>query len=243
MNDFFDCLFDETPFGTEVPETTETEEECRETEAEASVSAAEGEEKPEEASVPAEEKEPAAKEVPVAAKAEPGEKKPVSRENEYMLDMVKFGLMTQGMGTADKACCKLDFFGEKIAKAASGNAIGNWKGLIDYLKERCRQNPSLAEDVLKEHKTVERCVKHVLSCARKEMARAGDGLTASLSDETVFEWAEDYFHKDDLEEIRKSEKKEAKAVMQEKKPEPKPKAKPKNEVPQQMDFFSMFGEG
>lgn len=134
--------------------------------------------------------------------------------------------------------------------------------IIKHLIERCRESESLASDVCQDHKTWEKCYKYIYEQARKQ----AKGSSCAVSDDVVYEWAEDYFHKDDkAEEDKKakeaaerkkkqdektktdSKKKEVSkpAVEPEKKTEaPKPEAKPKRnnkDMDGQLDMFSLLG--
>lgn len=62
-----------------------------------------------------------------------------------------------------------------------------------YLIGRCEASESLREDVLKDGKTLRKCMDYVTSCARKEAV----GGCACIEDNTVFEWAEDYYHSEE----------------------------------------------
>lgn len=61
--------------------------------------------------------------------------------------------------------------------------------VIKYLIGRCREDEGFAEDVLREGKTFDKCFNYIISQARKE---ARDRV-AAVQDETVYEWAEDYY--------------------------------------------------
>ncbi len=65
--------------------------------------------------------------------------------------------------------------------------------IIGYLLERCREDEELAEDVVQEHKTWQKCFDYIYEQARKQMK----GNCAAVRDNVVYEWAEDYYHKDD----------------------------------------------
>ena len=72
-----------------------------------------------------------------------------------------------------------------------------------YLIGRCEASESLCEDVLKDGKTLRKCMDYVTSCARKEAV----GGCACIEDNTVFEWAEDYYRNEAAPEPVKSPKK------------------------------------
>lgn len=88
---------------------------------------------------------------------------------------------------------------------------------IDYLKKRCEEEDGICEDILLPHKTWEKCYKYICNQAEKLLHRR-NGV---VRNDTVFEWAEDYFRKDDKaieeqkakEEAKRNEK-QAKAVTQ-----------------------------
>lgn len=134
--------------------------------------------------------------------------------------------------------------------------------IIKHLIERCRESESLASDVCQDHKTWEKCYKYIYEQARKQ----AKGSSCAVRDDVVYEWAEDYYHKDDkAEEDKKakeaaerkkkqdakaktdSEKKETSkpAAEPEKKteaPKPVPKSKRNNkDMDGQLDMFSLLG--
>lgn len=138
--------------------------------------------------------------------------------------------------------------------------------IISYLLERCREDEGLAQDVVQEHKTWKKCFDYIYSQARKQSG----GNCAAVRDEVVYEWAEDYYHKDDKAEEEEKARKAAedKAKREKSKAErktsgtgkstdkaekvsvspnaelhnkpPKPKKSGK-EMDGQMDMFSMMG--
>ena len=75
--------------------------------------------------------------------------------------------------------------------------------IIKYLIGRCGEDKGLSEEVLQEYKTWEKCLDYVYSLARKQTS----GNCVVIRDEVVYEWAEDYYHKDDkAEEAEKTRK-------------------------------------
>lgn len=133
--------------------------------------------------------------------------------------------------------------------------------IIKHLIERCRESESLASDVCQDHKTWEKCYKYIYEQARKQ----AKGSSCAVRDDVVYEWAEDYYHKDDKAEEEKKAKKLADkkkkqedkrkadnkqetskpSVKKEKMPEtlksePKPK-KNNKDMDGQLDMFSLFG--
>ena len=92
--------------------------------------------------------------------------------------------------------------------------------LLQYLTKRIEESASLADDICQEHKTVKACHQYILRQAR--MMANGRSGAYYVCDETVGEWAEDYFHKDDKaeEEAKAKEVKEkAKAAKEREKKE------------------------
>lgn len=77
--------------------------------------------------------------------------------------------------------------------------------VIRYLIERCGESESLAQDVMQAHKKWERCIDYIYRQAKKQ----AKGNNVAIRDAVVFEWAEDYYHKDDKEESEKKAKEEA----------------------------------
>lgn len=79
--------------------------------------------------------------------------------------------------------------------------------IIKHLIERCRESESLASDVCQDHKTWEKCYKYIYEQARKQ----AKGSSCAVLDDVVYEWAEDYYHKDDkAEEEKKAREKKQK---------------------------------
>lgn len=77
--------------------------------------------------------------------------------------------------------------------------------IIEYLLERCKDSESLAEDICQEHKTWERCYQYIYETARTKL----NGKSGPVRSDTVFEWAEDYFRKDDKVEVEKKAEEDA----------------------------------
>ena len=86
-----------------------------------------------------------------------------------------------------------------IAKLTEGKKeIGDemMESIADYLIKRCQEDTSFCEDVLHEKKTMTGCMKYLRSQAEKRVkTRSGDQMVG-VKDETVYEWAEDYFRQD-----------------------------------------------
>lgn len=74
--------------------------------------------------------------------------------------------------------------------------------IITYLLKRCEEDQGLAEDVMQEGKTWNKCFNYIVEQARKQ---SNDRSTA-VEDRVVYEWAEDYYHKYEKPETAKKEK-------------------------------------
>ncbi len=83
--------------------------------------------------------------------------------------------------------------------------------IIGYLMERCKESESLAADICQDHKTWEKCYQYIYESARTKLK----GKVGYVRDDIVFEWAEDYYRKDDKAE----EEKKAKEAAEKKKKE------------------------
>lgn len=102
---------------------------------------------------------------------------------------------------------------EKL-EAAKKTAGTQEQLILDYLIGRAREDTGVAEDVMQEHKTFQKCMAYIMGKARKQ---ATNGV-AMIKDSTVYEWAEDYYHLDDAEQAKK-EAEEAKKRREEAKKE------------------------
>lgn len=89
--------------------------------------------------------------------------------------------------------------------------------VIEYLIERCKESESLAADICQDHKTWEKCHKYIYEAARTKLS----GQSGPVRSDVVFEWAEDYYHRDDKAE----EERKAKAEAEKKKKEKESKEK------------------
>lgn len=132
--------------------------------------------------------------------------------------------------------------------------------VIGYLLKRCEDDLGLSQDVVQEHKTWKKCLGYIYEQARKQAT----GNRAVVREDLVYEWAEDYYHKDDKAEEKEKARKEAERKEQQKKAAAEAKNKPpkaavapekKTNVPKeqpkpkknnghiegQLDMFSMMG--
>lgn len=74
--------------------------------------------------------------------------------------------------------------------------------VITYLMKRCEEDQGLAEDVMQEGKTWNKCFSYIVEQARKQ----SNGRSAAVEDQIVYEWAEDYYHKYEKPKSVKKEK-------------------------------------
>lgn len=74
--------------------------------------------------------------------------------------------------------------------------------VITYLLKRCEEDQGLAEDVMQEGKTWNKCFNYIVEQARKQ----SNGRSTAVEDRVVYEWAEDYYHKYEKPETAKKEK-------------------------------------
>lgn len=140
--------------------------------------------------------------------------------------------------------------------------------IIRFLLKRCAEDTGLAQDIIQEHKTWGKCYEYIFEQAWKQKKNS---RSVAVRYDVVYEWAEDYYHKDDKAEEEKKAKEAAEwkkkeeerkkraaeqkkidkknlkqATKKEEKVEEKPvyPSKPKKnpkEMDGQMDLFSMMG--
>lgn len=68
--------------------------------------------------------------------------------------------------------------------------------IIAYLLKRCEEDQGLAEDVMQEGKTWSKCFNYIVEQARKQ----SNGRSTAVEDRVVYEWAEDYYRKEEKPE-------------------------------------------
>ena len=137
--------------------------------------------------------------------------------------------------------------------------------VITYLMKRCEEDQGLAEDVMQEGKTWNKCFNYIVEQARKQ----SNGRSTAVEGQVVYEWAEDYYHKEEKPEAKKkvSDKKQVDTVNKAKPavkkvetqknssektdeelpkkdiPQPEKKEKPKKkETPKKQDKPAMDGQ-
>lgn len=92
---------------------------------------------------------------------------------------------------------------EKLAKEMKADKDKTFaEPVIGYLLKRCEDDLGLAQDVVQKHKTWQKCFDYIYGQARKQ----AKGNCAAVRDDVVYEWAEDYYHKDDKAEKKKKAK-------------------------------------
>lgn len=130
--------------------------------------------------------------------------------------------------------------------------------VIGYLLQRCEDDLGLAQDVIQEHKTWEKCLDYIYCNAEKQAIHK----KAVVRGDIVYEWAEDYYHRDDkveeerkakeaakcrkerAEKAKKAKSRQNNSEMAAPKEASKPKEKPKRnnmEIEGQLDMFSLMG--
>ncbi len=154
---------------------------------------------------------------------------------------------------------------EKLEKELEGDKDkGFAEPVIGYLLGRCAEDEGLSQDVVQEHKTWKKCIDYIYEKARKQSV----GNKVAIRYDVVYEWAEDYYHKDDKAEEEEKARKEAERKEKQKKadaeraakakkksskgvtasekkadaPKEQPKPKKNNrDMDGQLDMFSMMG--
>lgn len=124
---------------------------------------------------------------------------------------------------------------EKLEKELKAVKDKNFaEPVIGYLLKRCEEDEGLAQDVVQEHKTWKKCFDYIYSHARKQ----SKGNYAVVRDDVVYEWAEDYYHKDDKAEEEKKAKEEAEKKARQKKETEERKARAKEKTANTTKGFS-----
>ena len=107
--------------------------------------------------------------------------------------------------------------------------------IITYLLKRCEEDQGLAEDVMQDGKTWNKCFDYIVNQARKQ----SNGKSTAVEDRVVYEWAEDYYHKEEKPEPDKragaskpTKRKNAKAASKKQKGEPEKAKEVTTSVPE-----------
>ena len=73
--------------------------------------------------------------------------------------------------------------------------------IIVYLLKRCEEDQGLAEDVMQEGKTWNKCLEYIAEQASKQAIKCSNSKAFAIVDDPVaYEWAEDYNHKEEKPE-------------------------------------------
>lgn len=99
--------------------------------------------------------------------------------------------------------------------------------VIEYLISRCEEDNGLCEDVCQKHKTWDKCFAYIYDEAKKF---AKGARQCAVRNDVVYEWAEDYYHKDDKAEEEEKARKEAERKKKEAERKAKANAKPVTEA-------------
>ena len=97
-----------------------------------------------------------------------------------------------------------------------------------WIRKRMQESEAFCEDMLQEEKSLTSCGRYVKDLAKKE---AGKASGIAIDNETVFEWIEDYIHRDEkaYQEEQKKKEKEKKEKAKKEAEERKKKASEKKE--------------
>lgn len=109
------------------------------------------------------------------------------------------------------------------------------KKIGEYLAERAKTDPSVAKNLEKEQKTLDKCYAYIKNEARKQAVNG----CACIDDETVYGWAAHYYDEDDIDVKCDDEKVEPKSVVQkiEEPTKPHKKVKKQDIVEGQISLF------
>ncbi len=91
------------------------------------------------------------------------------------------------------------------------------ESVIGYLLKRCKEDEGLLQDVIQEHKTWDKCLEYLREQALKLIKNRDRDVWLCIDDDVVFEWAEDYYHKNDKAEEEEKARKAAERVERNKK--------------------------
>ncbi len=120
---------------------------------------------------------------------------------------------------------------DKIQSEMKQNKTEYKTAVGKFIISQCEENEEFSNAVLKKEKTLEGCMKDIVSKARK-MAK---NKVAVVEDSKVYQWAADYYMPGSSKTVK---------AIQEEKPKvdrkPKENKKDKNEIEGQMDLFSML---
>lgn len=85
------------------------------------------------------------------------------------------------------------------------------KSVIDHLIRRCEEDAGFAEDVLQGHKTWQKCQDYIDALANEQAKKERANRMFWVDNDVVYEWAEDYYRRDDKAEEAEKARKAAEA--------------------------------
>ncbi len=181
-------------------------------------------------------------------KCEGGEKNPEDRAEKAKGQTKAYTSGSEKIRAEAEAECR-------AAKDEESRAITKVKmdKVVKYISGKCEADPKYNALVIQEHKTWERCDRFMQEKAEKMMVAGRPGVM--VDDSVAYQWMDEYYQADDLEEAKAAEEKQkkekAEKAAQAKKaparttPAPEKKeSKPKKnngDIEGQLDMFSMMG--
>lgn len=127
---------------------------------------------------------------------EPTEGKLEDQEGNESEEEVKAAEVENAKPVKQKAREKLEAEKKKATQKNFADPV------IAYLLKRCEEDQGLAEDVMQEGKTWKKCFDYIVEQARKQ----SNGRSTAVEEHVVYEWAEDYYHKEEKQAPVKKEK-------------------------------------
>lgn len=138
---------------------------------------------------------------------------PVPTEEE-----IKAAAEENAKSAKEKAREKLEREQEKAVEKEKEEGMPPFAGrVIDYLLKRCAEDEGLSQDVIQEHKAWEKCREYLYEKAFEPLKNKHGRAGVCVDDDVVFEWAEDYYHKDDKAEEEEKSRKAAEQAERDKK--------------------------
>lgn len=106
------------------------------------------------------------------------------------------------------------------------------KKIGEYLADRAKEDPSVAKNLEKEQKTLDKCYAYIKNEARKQAVNG----CACIDDETVYGWAVHYYDEDDID-VKCDDKKVENKPATQKAEGPRPKVKKQDIIEGQVSLF------
>lgn len=89
---------------------------------------------------------------------------------------------------------------------------------------KCCDSPEFAKLVLQNHKTLQRCIEYLMTKAQErvidEEGHQPRKACVAVSQDMVYQWAEEYYELDDLEQVKRAEAEADKVFLERKTPKP-----------------------